>query len=33
MRASDSPQAIIPPSLLITPYYPDIVIRNQTGLT
>ena len=28
--ASDSPQATIPPSLLITPYRPDIVIHNQT---
>ena len=29
MRASDSPQTTIPPSLLITPYRPDIVIYNQ----
>ena len=28
-KVSDSPQATIPPSLLITPYRPDIVIRNQ----
>ena len=29
MRASDSPQTTIPPSLLIIPYRPDIVIYNQ----
>ena len=29
MRASDSPQTTIPPSLLITPYRPDIAIYNQ----
>ena len=29
MRASDSPQTTIPPSLLITHYCPDIVIYNQ----
>ena len=29
LRASDSPQATIPPSLLITPYCPDIMIHNQ----
>ena len=28
-RASDSPQATIPPALLITPYRPDIVIHNK----
>jgi len=29
MRASDCPQATIPPSLLITSYRPDIVIYNK----
>ena len=29
MRASDSQQAIIPPSLLLTPYHPDIVLYNE----
>ena len=28
-RASDSPQATIPPSLLITSYRPDVVIHNR----
>ena len=29
MQVSDSPQTTIPPSLLITPYRPDIVIYKQ----
>ena len=30
MYASVSPQAIIPPSLIITPYCPDVVIHNKS---
>ena len=30
MYASVSPQAAIPPSLIITPYRPDIVIHNKS---
>ena len=30
MRASESPQGTIPPSLIITSYRPDIVIYNET---
>ena len=29
MRASESPQATIPSSLIITPYRPDIVVYNE----
>ena len=31
MRASDCPQSTIPPFLLITPYWPDLVIFNQSN--
>ena len=31
MRPSDSPQATIPPSLLITSYRPDIVFYNESS--
>ena len=31
MRASESPQGTIPPSLIVTPYRPDIVIYNETS--
>ena len=30
MYASVSPQATIPPSLIITPYHPDIVVHNKS---
>ena len=30
MYASMSPQATVPPSLIITPYHPDIVIHNKS---
>ena len=33
MYASMSPQAIIPPSLIVTPYRPDIVIHNESTNT
>ena len=29
MHASDSPPATIPPSLLTTPYHPDIILYNE----
>ena len=31
MRVSDCPQSTIPPFLLITPYWPDLVIFNKSN--